>query len=549
MALSPKSVPAIGEPEIRALCVAIHAALDEVKGYAASARAILRDSTAAACPEDASAGIVETRAAEIAAVIDGAEAAKVAALETELIAADATLEQLQRETLDGVLALQPTLLARYGPPPLHPCEPCELRLVVPATARLGEERSCCAELLAAEVVSARIVSPGDVYIPPLQPLQWAVLPGPFRFVVSLAGAPTGSSSAAAVASSMQTASASLASRLRVKALACPRPGQPRPVPAPVPLPVTCSPDAAGAGACVSIALPDALPFCPSGVPGAWCLWELRVVSVYLGGEQLPVAAGGGGGGSSSSSSGAASPPAASAAKAVPAAAAAAAAARVPLFNRPGPTRPPGTLHAACCSGDVSARAILAAAATGAAATTAAAAAAAAGGWSTEERDAAGRSCLWWAAFRGHAEVVKALITAGADVTAAAAAGEGAAGGGESAAAAGPLAAGKGLSPLHAAVVSRQTPAAGALLADPRVDPNARADYAGYSGATPLHVAALHGHIQVLKYLLEYPGVDAEAEAGSRFGPRLALEVARDRGEREAAALLAADQHARRQRRR
>ena len=427
-------VASVGQAELQTLITAIQARLEAVEENAAAASAkldVLRDAAQAAArtafgdsdAEDARGTAlrsIDTRCAEIEDGIALVRAAKVSALEAEIVAADAALEQLQARESDGDDLHRGALLQAFGRPPL---EPVELATVLLVPVEQGE---AIAQLYAPRgVVPSEVVISGVPHAVIVKEGTAQGAPSSLCFDVGLRqGDASQGSDEANVPNAPREARAarveSLASRLRVSAslaVAAARSSDEGGGEAEggyallsVPLEAALSVSETGDGVRVSIRVPVPLPpallAAAASAPSACCCVRLERIS--LGGTSLlsaddPLSIG------------------------------------IPIRARrtPGPIRGRGALYDACSKGVTAAvLAVLASPPDG---------------WSTEEtgdvrfRTAGegvyvrfppsytlllaaqdGYTCLIWACYygsiRSHArpEIVRALIDAGANVHAAAA---------------------------------------------------------------------------------------------------------------------------------
>lgn len=133
--LPPNSI--IDEPELLALCAAIQSRIDEVRAHAINASNELESirlsvlAEVGAHVDDAVLRAINSRCSELNEGVLHAEATKVAALEMELVTADAfliRLQDLQRIDNGGLIIVQAELFAQYGPLPLEPAEPAKLQI-------------------------------------------------------------------------------------------------------------------------------------------------------------------------------------------------------------------------------------------------------------------------------------------------------------------------------------------------------------------------------------------------------------------------------------
>lgn len=266
---------AVSESDLFALCAAVEEAIETVRANATGALARidpLRHAAHAAVdanPSDdkeAAHLAIDTRCAELAAGIQRAEAIKIAALEAELVAADAAICRLQNYA-DTSASLE--LFSRYGPSPLVPAEPSSLFLDE-IGAGTGIATLCATRRVEVHNLGIRSES-----------LAWVLAgAGPICFDVTFLGV------RGARASKLHAAASALTDRLRVSAALVPFvdgvppsgarssvPGQP--------LSVAVQVNARGDGATVGITLPTTLK--PAADAAGWAV---RILRIGVGGSEV-----------------------------------------------------------------------------------------------------------------------------------------------------------------------------------------------------------------------------------------------------------------------
>lgn len=442
---------------LQELCAAAQGRIEEVRASAAKAThdlIKLRESAherAAYSPDpQAMMDAIDLRVAYLSEDLSRAESLKIAALESELVRADAALERLHDAGAQGAGLPIDVLFpgsASFGSLPLEPAEPSTLCLEPSAVVETLATLCAPASLGLADVTLHGVPAHST----------WVYLPAQIHLRVSRACRSAGE---------LRAATASLCERLRVAAALLPqetgarrRAGhQP-----PVPLLATCAMSESSAGVCVTVTIAapapgsDAFPVAAELWRGGWGL----AVRIALGAALLDV--------------GTLDP------------------ARSPdsgirVFLAADLVRQPGSLLRACCS-------------TAPSSTTAALRALSNGGSSTEETDAMGRSCLWWACNHGQTALVQALLAAGAE----------------------PRARDRGgYTPLHVAAEEGHVSVVRLLLEDPRLD--AKAEIAA-AGVTPLGCAARGDHVHVVAALLADPRVSrAAVEGATRVAMRKSMAL-------------------------
>lgn len=253
------SAGAITSDDVRCLIVEIQARLESVASNAEAAmrgledmRETARSGTADGVSSDAvddALRAIDARCAELRGQIGLAQAAKVAALEAELVEADFALEHLH-DSLEGG-DCRSTLLAMFGAPPLVPAELDSLFLV-PGTTGDANIAYLCAP---------RGIGPSDIELESI-PTKVLIRKGvPDTLCINVVV--RSCSDKVATPEGSSCVSESLVSRLRVTAtLSCAPAADVRSdptVPAPLTLAVSTVVNPRGDGALVTVDLPHPLP--------------------------------------------------------------------------------------------------------------------------------------------------------------------------------------------------------------------------------------------------------------------------------------------------
>ena len=450
----------VNQKALQELCAAAQGRIEEVRVYAAKAtddliklRESARERAAYSTDPQATMEAIELRVAYLSEELSRAESSKIAALESELVHADAALERLHDAGAQAVGLPIDVLFpgsASFGYLPLVPAEPSTMCL----------EPCAVAETLATICAPSSLGSV-DVMLHGIPAHStWVYLPAQIHLSVSRACRSAGE---------LRATTASLCERLRVAAALLPQESGARRRAghqSPVPLVATCetSESSAGARVTVTFAAPapgsDAFQVLAELWRGGWGL----AVRIALGAALLDVGT---------------LDPARSPGSGVR------------VFRAAGPVRQPGSLLRACCSAAPSS-------------TTAALRALSNSGSSsnsTEETDAMGRSCLWWACNLGQTALVQALLAAGAE----------------------PRARDRGgYTPLHVAAEEGHVSVVRLLLEDPRLDVVAEI---APSGVTPLGCAASGDHVHAVAALLADPRVSrAAVEEAMRMAMSKAMSL-------------------------
>ena len=253
---------AISIDDVRCLTVEIQARLEAVASSAEAAMRRLEDMRESARSAAAVGGMppdavddalraVEARYAELQEQIGLAQAAKVAALEAELVDADSVLEHLQSLEGGDCDSHRATLLATFGAPPLVPAELDALFLVPDTTGDASIAYLC----------APRGIGPSDIVLERV-PTKVLIRNG-VSDALCINAAVRPCSDKAATPEGYRCIAESLVSRLRVTATLVCAPAtdvcSDPTVPAPLTLTVTTVVNSRGDGALVTVALPHPLP--------------------------------------------------------------------------------------------------------------------------------------------------------------------------------------------------------------------------------------------------------------------------------------------------
>jgi hypothetical protein len=314
------------ESDLAGLCTALHsnilvvsgsavAAHDELEQLRLAERARVLEKENAA---DVALLAIDVRYAALRDAIIRAEASKVAAIETELVAADSALERFHGVVIDE--KQRDLIAAQFGSPPLVPAEPADLFLVhssSPSPSEQSEPTGSHFAVGGAGTVRAlcapRAVDASQLTV---RAVPTAVRLGrPFQFDVVIDGEGMDAEGEEEATATLRAMAATLAKRLRVDAALLPLGAStsydtstpataagsalgdgPAPNSAarvqPVPLEASCVVNAKGDGVRVTLILPPSLP--ASGISlGAHgsstgpcapssSMWALRVVHIRLG---------------------------------------------------------------------------------------------------------------------------------------------------------------------------------------------------------------------------------------------------------------------------
>ena len=437
-----------------ALAAELQRSLCDVSANAASAHVQLEAARLDALAEMALHGPVdadaqctmEGRCADISFEIDHVEAEKRTSLETEAVAADDTLQALERAGAeDGGpddRAFFDSLLARFGPSPLVPVEPTTLN-VSDAGVRAALSGRYAAKMagpvIDPPVIAPRAVAAQDVEIRGLPDSTFVRAGTSLTFEAAFRG--RGGSAA-----QLKATVSSLAPRLRVSAalVCCSNSEQISGTATTGPLSpglvCQCTVSVAPHCAVLSIGVPASLPHIDAG---SW--WALRI-AVFLGAQAISLGLTAAGGQRHASYA-------------------------IVNLPRPGPSARHGALHKACARGDTAGVARILAGSTGS--------------YSTEESEGDSDTCLFVVARCGYAPIASLLLAAGASTSATL----------------------RNAHPLLVAAGSGHSAVIEALLAMPTtVDVNTRDSV----GMTALHFAARRGHAKAVSRLLAAAHVDVNA---------------------------------------